>query len=308
MNLWQLKVFCKVIELKSFSKAGQNINLSQPTISSHVKELEDYFECRLIDRMGREALPTKAGDLLYGYARRLLLLSDETRSVMASFNGKVAGRLVIGGSTIPGGYILPAVIGKFIQQYQGVSVSISIGDTKKIIDDTLSGLIELGIVGARASGKGILQEKLVEDEMHLIVPSDHKWASLKKVTIEMLKEEPFIIREHGSGTLESIKISLSRRNTGFEAFNIVAEMGNTAAVIQGIKSRVGVSILSPIAVQEELKAGSLVALEVKDIDLRRSFYLTRHIQRTVSPVAHAFISFIKKELRKSSFKTSTEVQ
>ena len=135
MNLWQLHIFCKVIELKSFSKAGQNINLSQPTISSHVKELEDYFDCRLIDRMGKEALPTKAGDLLYGYARRLLLLSDETKSAMAAFNGKVAGRLVIGGSTIPGGYILPRVIGKFTKKYPEVSVSISIGDTKKIIDD-----------------------------------------------------------------------------------------------------------------------------------------------------------------------------
>jgi len=308
MNLWQLHVFCKVIELKSFSKAGQNINLSQPTISSHVKDLEDYFDCRLVDRMGREALPTKAGDLLYGYARRLLLLSDETKSAMAAFNGKVTGRLVIGGSTIPGGYILPGVIGKFTKKYPEVSVSISIGDTKKIIDDTLSGLIELGIVGARASAKGIVQEKLVEDNMHLIVPSDHKWASLKMVTMEMLKEEPFIIREHGSGTLESIKVSLARVKIGFEEFHIVAEMGNTTAVIQGIKSRIGVSILSPIAVQEELKAGSLVALEVKDIDLRRSFYLTRHSRRTVSPVAHAFISFIKKELRKSSFKTSSNVQ
>jgi len=307
MNLWQLHIFCKVIELKSFSKAGQNINLSQPTISSHVKELEDYFDCRLIDRMGKEALPTKAGDLLYGYVRRLLLLSDETKSAMAAFNGKIAGRLVIGGSTIPGGYILPRVIGKFTKKYQEVSVSISISDTKKIIDDTLSGLIELGIVGARASAKGIVQEKLVEDKMHLIVPSDHEWASLKRVTMEMLKEEPFIIREHGSGTLESIKISLSMGKIGFGELNIVAEMGNTTAVIQGIKSGIGVSILSPIAVQEELKAVSLVALEVKGIDLRRSFYLTHHSQRTLSPVVHAFIKFIKKELSKSDFKISSKV-
>jgi len=296
MNLWQLHVFCKVIELKSFSKAGQHINLSQPTISSHVKELEDYFNCRLIDRMGKEALPTKAGDLLYGYARRLLLMSDETKSAMAAFSGKVAGRLVIGGSTIPGGFILPRIIGKFKQKYHEVSVSLSISDTKKIIEDTLSGLIELGIVGARASIKGILQEKLVEDEMHLIVPSDHKWASLRMVTVEMLKEEPFITREQGSGTLEAIKAGLSKKEIGFEDLNMVAEMGNTTAVIQGIKSRIGVSILSPIAVEEELKAGSLTALKVKGVDLRRSFYLTRHSQRTVSPVAQAFIRFIKKEL------------
>jgi DNA-binding transcriptional LysR family regulator len=300
MNLWQLHVFCKVIEFKNFSKAGQHVNLSQPTISSHVKELEDYFNCRLIDRMGKEALPTKAGALLYGYARRLMLLSDETKSAMETFIGEVAGRLAIGGSTIPGGFILPRIIGKFKKIHHEVSVSISIGDTKKIIDDVLTGFIELGIVGAKTSIKGMLQEKLVEDEMHLIVPSGHRWASLRMVTVEMLKEEPFITREQGSGTLESIKISLSRGRIGFEEFNVVAEIGSTTAVIQGIKSGIGVSILSPIAVQEELKAGFLAALKVKGIDLRRSFYLTRHSQRTVSPVAQAFIRFIKKELSKQS--------
>ena len=111
MDLWQLHIFTKVVELKSFSKAGAAIHLSQPTVSSHIKDLEDHFECRLIDRLGKEALPTKAGTLLYGYARKLLSLKGETETALAQFKGKTRGHLVVGGSTIPGGYILPLIIG-----------------------------------------------------------------------------------------------------------------------------------------------------------------------------------------------------
>jgi DNA-binding transcriptional LysR family regulator len=102
MDLWQLNIFCRVIELKSFSRAGNAVHLSQPTISSHIKDLEDHFDCRLIDRLSKEAIPTKAGELLYSYAKRMLALRDETETALAEYNGKIRGRLVIGGSTIPG--------------------------------------------------------------------------------------------------------------------------------------------------------------------------------------------------------------
>lgn len=292
MNLWQLHIFCKVIELKSFSKTGEIIHLSQPTISTHIKDLESFFGCQLIDRMGKQALPTKAGELLYGYARRLLLLSEETKSAIAAFKGKLTGRLAIGGSTIPGGYLLPRVIGEFTKQYKDVSVSISISDTQKIVEDTQNGLIEFGIVGGKTFIKGIVQEKLMEDDMRLIVPADHKWALKKTVTVSMLQKEPFLIREQGSGTLSSLKNSLSKIHMDLESFNIIAEMGSTTAVIQGIKNRIGVSILSPIAIQEELQAGSLAALTVEGLDLKRSFYLIRHAQRTASPIGHTFIRFL----------------
>ena len=116
MDLWQLNVFCKVVENKSFSKAGDAIFISQPTVSSHIKYLEDYFGCVLIDRLGKEACPTKAGELLYEYSKKLLALRDETESAMSNLIGKVKGRLAIGGSTIPGEFILPGIIGEFARK------------------------------------------------------------------------------------------------------------------------------------------------------------------------------------------------
>ncbi|MBW1725264.1 MAG: LysR family transcriptional regulator [Deltaproteobacteria bacterium] len=295
MDLWQLNIFCKVIELEGFSKAGKAVHLSQPTISSHIKDLENHFGCQLIDRLGKKAVPSKAGELLYAYARKLISLRDEAETAMNEFQGKIKGRLVVGGSTIPGGYILPQLIGAFTTDYPEVKISLIIGDTDQIIQDTLSGLLELGIVGAKPSDKNIAKEKLIKDEMRLIVTADHKWAGKKHISLELMLKEPFIVREPGSGTLKSIKMSLTEKNHIFDDFNIISEMGSTAAIIQGIKSKVGISILSTIAVAEELKAGTLKALAIKDLNLKRSFYLIRHKHRSASPLCTAFNEFLKKE-------------
>ena len=179
MDLWQLKIFCKVVELEGFSSAGKAVHLSQPTVSSHIKGLENHFECKLIDRLGKKAVPTKAGDLLYHYASKLITLFDETETAMAEFQGKIKGRLIIGGSTIPGSYILPQLIGAFTKKYQEVTISLIVADTDQIIRDILSGVLELGIVGAESTDRNILQEKLIEDEMRLIVPRNHPWGNKK---------------------------------------------------------------------------------------------------------------------------------
>ncbi|MGE0085345.1 MAG: selenium metabolism-associated LysR family transcriptional regulator [Desulfococcaceae bacterium] len=298
MDLWQLHIFCRVVESRSFSKAGKTVHLSQPTISSHIRDLEEHFGCRLIDRLSKEVLPTKAGELLYDYARKLLSLRDETETALADFHGKVRGHLLIGGSTIPGVYILPRVVGHFVRRYPDVKISLRIGDTDSVIEDILSGGLELGIVGAKTGEKKIVQEKLLADRMRLIVPADHKWADREAIEADMLLQEPFIVREPGSGTLKAIRSSLSRIGYDTEHLNIIAEMGSTAAVIQGIKSHVGISVLSCMAVADELRAGSLRALTVLGLDLKRNFYLSTSGHRTPSPLSQVFTRFLKEIIPK----------
>jgi DNA-binding transcriptional LysR family regulator len=298
MDIWQLNIFCKVVELKSFSKAGNSVHISQPTVSSHIKDLEDHFGCRLIDRLSKEVIPTKAGELLYTYARKMIALRDETEMALSEFHGKMQGKLIIGGSTIPGVYILPRIIGNFIKKYPDVNISLIIGDTEKIIHETLSGNLEIGIVGARSGDKRVLQEKLVEDEMCLVVSSEHNWAEQKDVTLQMLFREPFIIREPGSGTLRSIRENLMLSGYDIENLHVIAEMGSTGAVIQGIKSNVGVSILSSIAVSEEVQLGALVSLSIQGLKLKRNFYLTWDKYRSASPLCHAFTKYLKEEIKR----------
>jgi DNA-binding transcriptional LysR family regulator len=223
----------------------------------------------------------------------MLALKDETEASLADFQGKIRGRLTIGGSTIPGGYILPQIIGRFCRSHPDVQVALINGDTEKIIDDVRSGIVELGIVGALAGDREIRQEPIVDDEMRLAVPAGHRWAGRKSVSVEELLQEPFIVRESGSGTLQSIQKSLARKGLGVEDLKMIAEMGSTQAVIQGVKAGVGVSILSLVAMEESIGAGSMVALKVAGLNLRRRFYLTRHRLRSESPPCRVFTEFMK---------------
>jgi DNA-binding transcriptional LysR family regulator len=297
MDLWQLKIFCKVVELKSFSKAGQAVHLSQPTVSSHIKDLEDHFGTRLVDRLSRQAIPTKAGELLYDHACRFMALQSETDTAMANFLGQVKGNLLIGGSTIPGGYLLPRVIGLFSKIYPKVHIAMMVADTSEVIRSILSNRIEAGVVGARSESKQLQQTALVKDHLRLVVPADHKWAARKDISVVELKDEPFVVREQGSGTLRSLVHCLQQKGLDIDDLAIVAEMGSTEAVRQAIKNKVGVSILSSIAVEDEVKAGQLKTLSVKGLNLNRHFFLTTHKQRTLSPLCQTFIEFMKKEIQ-----------
>lgn len=296
MDLWQLKIYCKVIELKSFSKAGQAVHLSQPTVSSHIKDLETHFGTQLVDRLARQTLPTKAGELLYDYAHQLITLQEATETAMAEFTGQIKGKLIIGGSTIPGGYLLPQVIGKFSKFYPDVTVRLVVADTSEIINMTLAGRIEMGIVGALNSDKQLYQKPLTSDNLCLVVPKAHPWARRKQVNVDELMEAPFVIREQGSGTLRWLHLMLQKHGRSISDLHVVAEMGSTEAVRQAIKNGLGVSILSAIAVADEVKSGQLKSLLIAGVDLKRHFYLTTHKHRSLSPLCQAFIDFLSTDV------------
>ena len=294
MDLWRLQVFCRVVELRSFSRAAKAVCLSQPTVSSHIKDLENHFECRLVDRLGREVVPTNAGSLLYGYATKIIALKQETENTLAEFQGKIKGRLTIGGSTIPAGYILPPLLGRFKEDYPEVVVTLVQGDTQKIVRDTLEGKVELGIVGARAKEVQLVQKKIIDDQMFLITPPQHRWAAKRSVVMGDLVREPFIVREAGSGTRQSIDMVLHKSGHSLDALNVVAEMGSTEAVRQGIKAGLGISILSECAVAEELATCSLKKVKLRGVSFERAFYLTFHRHRTQSPLCQTFIKFLNR--------------
>jgi len=294
MDLWQLNIFCKVVELRSFSRAGNQVHLSQPTISSHIKDLESHFGCQLIDRLAREAIPTSAGELLYRYSKQLIAMKDETESALSEFLGTIRGRIRIGGSTIPGVYILPEVIGCFIREYPQATAALTISDTEHIVQDVLSGAVQLGVVGAKTAEKLVHQEKLMEDALCLAVACNHPWSGRESVSISELIHEPFIIRESGSGTLKSIQHTLRQVHVGLDSLNVVAEMGSTEAVLQGVKSGLGVSIISRLAGTDLVKTQAIRLLTVAGLDMRRSFYLTTLKQKTESPLSRAFNQVLRR--------------
>lgn len=294
MDLWQLYVFVSVVEHKSFSRASLAIHLSQPTVSLHIKELEAHFQCRLLDRLGKITEPTKAGEILYQYAKELLHVREQAESALNDFLGNAKGRLLIGGSTIPSGYIIPKLIGPFLQQFPDIFPDVIAGDTMQIVQQIKKGKIEIGIVGAKIEDPAVTQEKLVHDEMKLIVPANHKWAKKTHIDGPQLFTEPFIAREKGSGTWQSIVKAMEDAGFNPKHLNVTVTMGNTVSVIQSIKNHAGISILSSIAVQDEIHNGQLKALSVKGLDLNRFFYLTLPQKRTLSPICNKFNDFAKR--------------
>jgi DNA-binding transcriptional LysR family regulator len=187
------------------------------------------------------------------------------------------------------------LLGKFKEDYPEVVVTLIQGDTGGIIRDTLKGNVELGIVGAKAQEAQLVQKKIVDDEMFLIVPRKHRLATRRFVMMDELASEPFIMREPGSGTRKSMEQVLEKAGQPVRALNVVAEMGSTEAIRQGIKAGVGVSILSECAVGEELATGSLKKLKIQGLSFKRAFYLTVHRHRTQSPLCRTFIKFLYRE-------------
>ena len=292
MDLRRLEVFCKVYELKSFSRAGKACLLSQPTVSEHIRHLETHLDVRLFDRLGREVVPTRAGEILYNYARRMLNLKREARQTLARYRGKMSGDLELGGSTIPGQYILPSLIGRFREKFPNIFIKLVIADTMKIANMVLDGGLELGVVGAKIKNNKLQFEKLFYDELVLAVSPDHHWAKRSAIRLEELSHAPFIMREQGSGTRMTMLEILEQAGLDAREFKAVAEMGSTDAIRQAIKAKVGVSILSRRAIADELQFERLCHIPVQGLSLTRHFYLVTHKKRSRSPLGQAFVDYL----------------
>jgi DNA-binding transcriptional LysR family regulator len=295
VDLRQLEIFVKVAELGSFSKAAEALFLTQPTVSEHIRSLEDELGVRLLDRLGRGAVVTKGGALLQGYAQRLLALSREARQAMESFQGRMSGDLLVGASTIPGEYILPGLIGRFKEKFPDIAITLLIGDSQTVTEWVAEGRAEVGVVGARSGYRSVEFRELLPDDIVLIVSAAHPWHGRKQVTLDELRAEPLLLRERGSGTRAALESALAASAADLSAFRVVGEMGSTQAIKQAVKAGVGVSLVSRRAVEDESRSGAVWCLRVKDLKIARAFYLATHRERSRSPLAEAFRAFVEAE-------------
>jgi len=295
-DLRQLEIFCKVVDLKSFSKAADAVFLAQASVSERIANLEKSVGTLLLDRMGRQIIPTKAGELLYKHAALMLDMKKTARLEMEKFLGLRQGEILLGGSTIPGEYILPKLIGEFHEKYPFISVVLTVAGSREIEDMVQNGDLELGVVGSKDFSKEMVSYNIWKDELVLVVNSNHKWAKRKSIAPDDLFKEPFIIREPGSGTLKIMEDYLKLwGKKGLEDLHVVARLGTSTAIKEGIKANFGVSILSSRAVETEIDAGILKTVKINEMPLMtRSFYLIRDKRRIASPLCQAMLDFLRK--------------
>jgi len=292
MDLHRLEVFCKVYEMKSFSRGARACLLSQPTVSEHIRYLETFLDVQLFDRLGRQVVPTRAGEILYGYARRMLNLRQEATRTLELYRGKMSGDLELGGSTIPGQYILPSLVGKFKQSFADIKIKLVIADTMRITNMVLEGSLELGVVGARIKNSKLEYHRLFDDELVLAISASHRWAKRMSINLDELVDAPFIMREQGSGTRMMMLRILEKAGFDPQRLNVVAEMGSTDAIRQAIKAEVGVSILSRRAIADDLNLQQLLKIPIGDFHFTRHFYLVTNKKRSRSPLGQAFVDFL----------------
>jgi DNA-binding transcriptional LysR family regulator len=293
VDLRRLEIFAKVAELGSFSRAAEALFLTQPTVSEHIRALEDELGVQLLDRLGRGASPTRAGQLFLGYTQRILALSREARQAVDQFQGRMSGELVVAGSTIPGEYLLPNLIGRFKGKYPDIAVTLLIGDTRQASDWVEEGRAELGIVGGKPTGRVLESRELLRDELVVAVAAGHPWSERDTITLAELTGEPMIVRERGSGTREALERALAAVGLDLTGFRIAGEMGSTQAIKQGVRAGIGVSIISKRAVEDECRARLLHCVKVRDLDPVRGFHLVVHRDRSRSPLALAFLEFLE---------------
>jgi DNA-binding transcriptional LysR family regulator len=293
VDLRQLEVFAQVVDTRSFSRAAEALRLTQSTVSEHVRLLEEEVGARLFDRLGRATTPTRAGELLYGYARRILALRTEARQALDQFLGQIAGVLTVGASTIPGEYVLPQLIGRFREKFPQVSIALQISDSRGIVQAVLDGQVEMGVVGAPPNHRGLEAKEFMPDELVVAVPPGHPWFGRRHATLEDLKSEPLVVREAGSGSREALEHALADVGTSLSGMRVIAEMGSTGAIKQAVKSGVGLSIISKRAVEDECQHGLLWCVKLQDLRFTRSFYLVTHASRSRSPLCQAFLAFLE---------------
>ena len=294
LDLRKLEVFYWVAEFKSFSLAADHLSLRQPTVSAHIRELEQRLGAKILNRIGGEITPTALGQVLLERAKALLALKRETQAALHNFQGRVRGELLVGGSNIPGEFILPRKLGAFIRKYPEVRPILRIGDSAGIVDAVLDGKVEVGFVGFKGGDGRLNYQGVWKDEMVLAVPKGHPWTRLKEVDLSDLKKEGFISREEGSGTLRSFRSLLSRKVKEPETLlNVIMVLGSTEAIKEALIAGHGVSILSRTSIQREIEDGLLKEVPIRGLKLERDFYQVFHRRRTLSPVSQAFIQFLK---------------
>jgi len=295
LDLHKLEIFYWVAELKSFSQAAELLSLRQPTVSAHVQELEATLGGKLLYRISGRVSLTPLGQLVVERAKNLLAFKRETVAAVEQFHGTLSGELWVGGSNIPGEYLLPQKLGAFIKKYPQVKPILRIGDSAGILEALLDGKVEIGFVGYKAEDARLTFEKIWRDEMVLTVPKGHPWSRRKFVQLTDLRAETFVSRERGSGTLDSIRKLLAKnRRSSEDLLNVALELGSTEAIKEALISGIGVSILSRISIRRELADGILFEVPIRGLKMERDFYQVFHNRRPLHPIAQAFREFLKR--------------
>lgn len=287
MDLHQLFVFTKVVEHKSFSKAADDIFLSQSTVSSHIQALERTLNVNLFDRVGRENILTPAGERLYQWALKLLLLKDQAMLDLKEGATELKGMIRIAASSVPGQFMIPKMVKLFREQLPKATFHINQSSSKNVAEKVLNGLVDFGILGEKYENDKLCYIPLLKENLVLIT-SQHS-DIVGPVNILDIIKYPFIMRHSDSGTNSLIEKFLKKNHISKDQLNIVAYTESSQSLIQFVLQEIGIAIISEMAAIEYYDRSLLKVHEINGFNDERYFYLVYNKNKTQSILSKLFI-------------------
>lgn len=288
----RIETFLRASETLNFSETAKQLHMSQPTISHHIKTLEQEMGAVLFTRTNTGLQLTEAGRLLLPWARRLLHDTNNMQAMMSSIQEDVVGELRMACSTTAGKYVLPQMAARFCQRFPGVRVRILACTPEDVTLNLLEGEAHIGVLSREILDAGLESQEFFRDTITLIIPADHRWAFRKQIEPGELLEEPLILREETSGTRRVVLSELAKYDIGLNDLNIFMELGNAEAIVRTVAAGYGIAFVSKLATACPLERGNVVDLQVDGLDLKRTIYMARKANSSPHRPRDAFWSFI----------------
>jgi len=285
---FRLKVFRTVAEHLSFRKAAECLFLTQPAITLQIKALEDDLGIRLFDRAANRVSLTPQGSLLLGYAKKIATLVSQAEQELGGEDGKVSGELSLGVSTTIAQYVLPRLLGAFLDEHPRVQFSLHSGNTSEIVQLLLDDKLSVGLIEGPARDRGIRTEPFMQDELVLITPPAFE---SDRLSHDQLVASSLLMREHGSGSRRVAEIALEKAGFKLKSFKKVMDLDSTEAIKSAVEAGLGIGFVSRWAISKELELGALKVVEVAGLRVARHFSLISRTGPEPQGLAGAFRTF-----------------
>ncbi len=295
MSDFRLNVFCSVAKTLSYTKAAQELHITQPAITKHVQELENQYKTRLIERMGNKIVLTHAGEVLLEHSIAILKEYAQLDFVMNMLHGDPKGTLRLGASTTIAQYVLPPVLALFKTKFPDVNISLISGNSDDIESELMDHHIDLGLIEGNKRLPNLKYTHLVDDELVAIASTQSKYAKYDEMTIDDLRRIPLVLRENGSGTLSVLTSALDRVGVKFTDLNIIMQLGSSESIKLFLENADAVSIISFRCVTRELVSGTFKIIELPQLEMTRELCFMQ-LQGESEGLAHIFMQFVLHEV------------
>ena len=297
MDFDQLTTFLEVVKLGNFSRAGEKVFRSQSAVSAQIRQLEQEYGTRLLDRSGKRAALTPAGDVLFEYANRLLALRGESLRAVADQDSTPRGVLAIGANEATCLYVLPDTFGEYRRRYSDVQISIYRNFSHKILERLQDGLIDVGIVTMPVKAPSLVVRRIFHDRLMLMTSPNHPLAEMDAVPVEAMVNYPVILPKAGHTRKTMDKLLRPYQSQ----LRIAMELPSIAMIKAFVASGMGISLISESFARKECRAGDLALVPMADANLSRELALVYHQDRTLPRSAVAFLEMVQNGVHR--FKT-----